>query len=71
MYTVRLRYPQDMGIHSQDAHTHAVSVDLYVKHRIETSQNTHNTLILHNARDVTVALLALSNSPVYDAVIAS
>jgi len=71
VYTVRIQYPDDWGIHTQDATTHSISVDLYVKHGIDTAQNTHNTLVLHSSADLTLALLAIPKPPLYDAVIAS
>ena len=71
MYAITLRYKNNEDAMAQDVHTHTATIDLYTKHSIETSQNSHNTIILHNAKDVTVALLALSNSPLYDAVIES
>jgi len=68
VYTVRIQYPDDWGIHTQDATTHSISVDLYCKHGIDTAQNTHNTLVLHSSAE---ALLAIPKPPLYDAVIAS
>ena len=71
MYTVTLRYKNAEDVMAQDVYTHSATIDLYTKHGIDSSQNSHNTIILHRASDVTVALLALSNSPLYDAVIQS
>ena len=71
MYTVTLRYKNNEDTMAQDVYTHSATIDLYTKHSIDSSQNSHNTIILHRASDVTVALLALSNSPLYDAVIQS
>ena len=53
-----------------DMITHAANVELLV-HGIYASQNTHKTLILHDTRDLTVALMLLSNSPLYRAKITS
>jgi hypothetical protein len=71
MYTVTLRYKNNEDVMAQDVHTHTATLDLFLKHQIESSQNSHNTIILHRASDLTVALLALSNHPLYDAVIQS
>ena len=71
MHTITLQFkdgsktPQYM-----DAVTHTASIDLLLK-GIHTSQNTHNTLILHDSKDLVQTLLLLSNSPLYDAVCAA
>jgi hypothetical protein len=71
MHTVTLQFKDPSKTPQfQDAITHAASIDLLLK-GIHTSQNTHNTLILHDSKQLTHTLLLLSNSPLYDAVCAS
>lgn len=59
-----------MDAYVQDSHTFCACTELLVQHGIDASQTSHNTLVLHNTRDLTVALLSLSSSPLYDAKIA-
>ena len=71
MHTVTLQFKDSSKTPQfQDAITHAASIDLLLK-GIHTSQNTHNTLILHDSTQLVQTLLLLSNSPLYDAVCAS
>lgn len=71
MHTVTLQFKDPSKTPQfQDAITHAASIDLLLK-GIHTSQNTHNTLILHDSTQLTHTLLLLSNSPLYDAVCAA
>ena len=71
MHTVTLQFKDPSKTPQfQDAITHAASIDLLLK-GIHTSQNTHNTLILHDSTQLVQTLLLLSNSPLYDAVCAS
>lgn len=71
MHTVTLQFKDPSKTPQfQDAITHAASIDLLLK-GIHTSQNTHNTLILHDSKQLTHTLLLLSNSPLYDAVCAA
>ena len=71
MHTVTLQFKDPSKTPQfQDAITHSASIDLLLK-GIHTSQNTHNTLILHDSTQLVQTLLLLSNSPLYDAVCAS
>ena len=71
MHTVTLQFKDPSKTPQfQDAITHSASIDLLLK-GIHTSQNTHNTLILHDSKQLTHTLLLLSNSPLYDAVCAA
>ena len=72
MHTILLEF-SDHLLHDSDicdAHTHSAVIDLFV-HGIHASQAAHNTIILHDTRDLTVALMLLSNSSLYTAKIAS
>jgi len=70
MHTLHLEYP-DNKLHDYcDSITHAAVIDLFVK-GIEASQNSHNTLILHNTRDLVLACTILGSSTLYTVKIAS
>jgi hypothetical protein len=70
MYTLLLEYP-DNKLHDYcDNITHTAVIDLFVK-GIHASQNAHNTIILHNTRDLTLAIAILSNSALYGVKILS
>jgi hypothetical protein len=70
MYTLLLEYP-DNKLHDYcDSITHTAVIDLFVK-GIHASQNAHNTIILHNTRDLTLAIAILSNSALYGVKILS
>ena len=64
MHTILLEYPDSKLYDYCDAHTHSAVIDLFCR-GIEASQNSHNSIILHDARDLTAALLVLSDSPLY------
>ena len=70
MYTLELEYPPDKDVMYCDMITHSANVELLV-HGIHASQNTHNTLVLHDVKDLTVALVLLNNSALYTPKIAS
>ena len=70
MYTLELEYPPDKDTMYCDMITHSVNVELLI-HGIHASQNTHNTLVLHDVKDLTVALVLLNNSALYTPKIAS
>lgn len=70
MHIVTLEYPQDKEPAYCDALTHAAVTELFLR-GIHASQNSHNTIILHDARDLTAALLLLSASSAYTAKILS
>lgn len=66
MYTIRVCYPDtkyttDAGVSACDAHTHSMVIDLLIRHSIHASQSSHDRIVLHDARDLTVALLALDS----------
>ena len=70
MYTIVLEYPADKDAQYCDNITHSANVELLV-HGVHASQSTHDTLILHDVKDLTVALVLLNNSPLYTPKIAS
>jgi hypothetical protein len=70
MYSILLEYPSGKDTMYCDMLTHAANVELLL-HVIHASQNTHNTLILHDTHDLTLALVILSSSTHYTAKIAS
>ena len=70
MYSILLEYPSGKDVMYCDMLTHAANVELLL-HGIHASQNTHNTLILHDTHDLTLALVILSSSTHYTAKIAS
>ena len=70
MYTLELEYPPGKDTMYCDMITHGANIELLV-HGIHASQNTHDTLILHDAHDLTLALMLLSNSTHYTPKIAS
>ena len=70
MYTLELVYPQDKTVQYCDSLTHSAVIDLFT-HGIHASQNAHNSIILHDTRDLTVALMLLSTSTHYTPKIAS
>ena len=64
MHTIQLVYP-DSTLHDYcDTITHSRVIDLFLK-GIHASQSSHDTIILHDARDLTPALLVLSDSTLY------
>lgn len=70
MYTILLEYP-DNKLHDYcDNITHSAVIDLFVK-GIHSSQNSHNSILLHSTRDLTLAVAILSNSSLYTVKIAS
>lgn len=70
MHIVTLEYPQDKQHDYCDALTHAAVTELFLR-GIHSSQNSHNTITLHDARDLTLALVILSKSSAYTAKILS
>ena len=70
MHTIRLLYPDNKLSDYCDRITHCAVIDLFVK-GIHASQNAHNTIILHNTRDLTLAIAILSNSALYGVKILS
>ena len=70
MYSILLEYPGDKDARYCDNITHAAVIDLFT-HGIHASQSTHDTIILHDTKDLTVAIMLLSNSSLYTAKIAS
>ena len=70
MYTLEFTFPQDKDTMYCDMLVHSANTTLMLK-GIYASQNTHKTLILHDARDVTAALLLLNSDPSYTVKIAS
>ena len=70
MYSIVLEYPAGKDTMSCDMLTHAANVELLL-HGVHASQNTHNTLVLHDSHDLTLALVILSNSTHYTPKIAS
>ena len=70
MYTLVLEYP-DNKLHDYcDNITHSAVIDLFVR-GIHTSQSSHDRIILHSSRDLTLALALLSGRPEYTVKIAS
>jgi len=64
MHTIHLVYP-DSKLHDYcDSITHSRVIDLFLR-GIHASQSSHDTIILHDARDLTPALLVLSDSTLY------
>jgi hypothetical protein len=70
MYSITLEYPRSKDTMYCDMLTHAANVELLV-HGIYALQNTHKTLLFEAHKDLTLALLLLSNSPLYRAKITS
>ena len=70
MYTLRLLYPDNKLSDYCDNITHGAVTDLFVK-GIHASQSAHDTIILHSARDLTLALAMLSNNSLYSVKIVS
>jgi hypothetical protein len=70
MYTLRLLYPDNKLSDYCDAVTHSAVIDLFVK-GIHASQNAHDTIILHSAKDLTLAIAILSNNSLYTVKIVS
>jgi hypothetical protein len=70
VYTLELEYPK--GKHAQycDSITHCAVIDLFT-HGIHASQNAHNSIILHDTRDLTFALALLGSHTLYTVKIAS
>ena len=70
MYTLRLLYPDNKLSDYCDRITHCAVIDLFVK-GIHASQNAHDTIILHSAKDLTLAIAILSSSTLYTVKIVS
>ncbi len=70
MYTLRLLYPDNKLSDYCDRITHCAVIDLFVK-GIHASQNAHDTIILHSAKDLTLAIAILSNNSLYTVKIVS
>ncbi len=70
MYTLVLEYPDNKLSDYCDNITHSAVIDLFVK-GIHSSQNSCNSIILHNARDCVLACAILSSSTLYAVKIAS
>jgi len=70
MYTLRLLYPQQHLSDYCDHITHSAVTDLFVK-GIHASQNSHDTIILHSAKDLTLAIAILSSNSLYSVKIVS
>lgn len=64
MHTLVLVYPDNRLSDYCDRITHCAVIDLFLR-GIHASQSAHDTIILHDARDLTAALLVLSNSTLY------
>ena len=64
MHVIHLVYPHNKLHDYCDSITHTRIIDLFLK-GIHASQSSHNTIILHDARDLTAALLVLSDSTLY------
>lgn len=70
MHIVTLEYPEGKDAQYCDNLTHCALLALF--HRgIHASQASHNTIILHDARDLTAALLVLSTYTEYTVKIGS
>lgn len=70
MYTLEFTFPSDKDTMYCDMLVHSANTTLLLK-GIYASQNTHKSLILHDARDVTTALLLLNSDPAYTVKIAA
>ena len=70
MYTLELVYPRDKSVEYCDSITHSAVIDLFVK-GIHSSQNAHNSIILHSTQDLTFALALLGSHTLYSVKIAS
>jgi len=70
MYSILLEYPEHKHHDYCDNITHGAVIDLFVK-GIHASQNAHNSIMLHSAKDLTLAVAILSNSALYTVKIAS
>ena len=70
MYTILLEYPESKDVQYCDNLTHCAVIDLFT-HGIHASQNAHNTIVLHDAHDLTLALVILSSSTHHTPKIAS
>ena len=70
MYTLRLLYTDNKLSDYCDRITHCAVIDLFVK-GIHASQNAHDTIILHSAKDLTLAIAILSSSTLYTVKIVS
>ena len=70
MFSITLVYPHNKNTMYCDMITHAANIELLV-HGIHAAQDTHKTLVFEDAHDLTLALLLLSNSPLYSAKITS
>lgn len=70
MYTLEFQFPSDKDTMYCDMLVHSANTTLLLK-GIHASQNTHKSLILHDARDVTTALLLLNSDPSYTVKIAA
>jgi hypothetical protein len=70
MYSILLEYPSGKDAQYCDNITHSAVIDLFVR-GIHASQNAHNSIMLHSARDLTLAVAILSNSALYTVRIAS
>lgn len=70
MYILKLDYPQNKLHDYCDNITHSAVIDLFVK-GIHASQSSHDRIILHSSRDLTLAVAILSNSALYTVKIAS
>jgi hypothetical protein len=70
MYSILLEYPSGKDAQYCDNITHSAVIDLFVK-GIHASQNAHNSIMLHSAKDLTLAVAILSNSALYTVKIAS
>jgi hypothetical protein len=70
MYSILLEYPGSKDAGYCDNITHSAVTELFL-HGIHASQSTHDTIILHDTKDLTVAIMLLSNSSLYTAKIGS
>jgi len=70
MYTILLEYPEQKEVQYCDNLTHCAVIDLFT-HGIHASQNAHNTIILHDTRDLTFALALLGSRSAYSVKILS
>jgi hypothetical protein len=70
VYSIVLEYPAGKDAQYCDNITHSAVTELFL-HGIHASQSTHDTIILHDTKDLTVAIMLLSNSSLYTAKIGS
>ena len=70
VYTLLFEYPESRDVQYCDNMTHCAVIDLFT-HGIHASQNAHDSIILHDTRDLTFALALLGSNTLYRVRIAS